>query len=69
MALGMYVKSIEKLKSLEGIDVNIPNGERLDDFFEKARIFKARLDGGIHPFVEPGEWGRWLDGLLEEVRR
>lgn len=69
MALGMYVKSIEKLKSLEGIDVNIPNGERLDDFSEKARIFKARLDGGIHPFVEPGEWARWLDGLLEEVRR
>ena len=67
VAVAMYIQSIRKLQSLESVDVNIPNGESLSDFFEMANKFKARSGGGVHPFVNPGGWSRWLDGLLEEV--
>lgn len=66
-ALAMYIQSIRKLQSLESVDVNIPNGENLSDFFEMANKFKAVSEGGVHPFVSRGGWSRWLEGLLKEV--
>jgi metallo-beta-lactamase class B len=67
LALAVYIQSIRKLQNLESVDVNIPNGESLSDFFKMAKKFEARSDGEVHPFVNPGGWSRWLDGLLEEA--
>jgi metallo-beta-lactamase class B len=67
VALATYIQSIRKLQSLESIDVNIPNGENLSDFFGMVKKFKAVSEDGVHPFVDPGGWSRWLEGLLEEA--
>ena len=60
----LYINSVRKLMQLEGIEVNIPNHPESADVFERYEILQNRLDGDLHPFVDPESWAAWLDLLL-----
>lgn len=71
----MYLGSVARLKAMSGIQVNIGNHPTMGDIFQRAGRLASRRPGDPHPFVDPGAFTSWLDGLevngrakLEEER-
>lgn len=63
-----YIDSIERIKRLEGIEVNIPNHAGSGEVFERRKALAAREAGDAHPFVDPAAFQGWLAQLLENAR-
>lgn len=64
-----YVASLERIKRIEGIDVNIPNHASSGEVFERAKALTARQPGEAHPFVDPSAFQTWLDQLIANGRK
>ena len=65
----MFLRTIDKLRAMEGVEVHIPPHPFLNDEFEKAAKLKARKPGDRHPFVEPREFQEFLENLAERGRQ
>ena len=60
----MFLRSLEKLQAMDGVEVHIPPHPFLNDEFEKAKKLKARKAGEPHPFVDPEEFQAFLESLV-----
>ena len=59
----MYLDSIAFLRSLDGVEVNIPNREGSGAVFERLEALSTREKDEPHPFVDPEGWTKWLEEL------
>jgi len=60
----MYIDSVNFLKGMGEIEVNIPNHANSGDIFDRYAMLQEREDGDPHPFVDPESFQAWLDQLL-----
>ncbi len=67
--INAYIESIERVRGISGIEVNIVNHPFLWDVFGRAERLANRAPGDPHPFVAPEEIQEWLDGLSEQAHR
>lgn len=56
----MYLRSIDRIMKLKGIQVNISNHPGPGKIFERAALLSQYNNAGAHPFVAPGEFQSWL---------
>jgi metallo-beta-lactamase class B len=63
-----YIRSVERLLSLEGLEVNIPNHPMMGGFQSRAAQLDARRPGDTHPLVAPHDLRAWLERLLTLAR-
>jgi metallo-beta-lactamase class B len=59
----MFVSSMERVKALPGIEVNVPNHPAMGTVFEREEKLKARKPGEPHPFVDSAAFYKWIDQL------
>ena len=59
-----YIDSVQRIKRLRDIEVNIPNHPGAGDVFERYRQLQEREEGEPHPFVDQQGFYGWLDELL-----
>lgn len=59
-----YIKSVERLQKMRGVEVNIPNHESTAGVFARNERLKNRKEGEPHPFVDPDTYYAWLEELL-----
>ncbi len=59
----MYIKSVDRIMSMKGIDVNITNHPGPGKIFERAKLLAQRKPGEQHPFVDPQQFQSWLVDL------
>lgn len=59
----MYLNSVNRIRQLPGIEVNISNHPGSGDIFERGRKLAARKPGDPHPFVDPATFQKWLKEL------
>lgn len=64
----IYIDSIERIKAMDGIAVNIPNHAGSGEVFERRDALAARKTGEAHSFVDPAAFQLWLDQLLVNAR-
>jgi metallo-beta-lactamase class B len=64
-----YTDSLERIKGMQGIEVNISNHASSGDVFERAKALDARQPGQAHPFVDPAAFQDWLEQLLSNGRK
>ena len=67
--INAYIGSIERVRSIPGIEVNIANHPFLWDVFGRAEQLESRASGDPHPFVAPAEIQDWLSGLSEQAHQ
>lgn len=60
-----YVKSLERIKTFDHIQVNIPNHASSGDVFERAKALQNRKPGEPHPFVDPAAFQSWIGALID----
>ena len=59
----MYLRSVDRIMQMHGIQVNITNHPAPGKIFEKAKLLSERKRGDRNPFVAPEEFQVWLIGL------
>jgi metallo-beta-lactamase class B len=59
----MYLKSVDRIMRMKGIQVNISNHPGPGKIFEREDKLKTRVYPAAHPFVAPEEFQSWLTGL------
>jgi metallo-beta-lactamase class B len=59
----MYLKSVDHIMQMKGIQVNISNHPGPGKIFEREQILRTRVYPAQHPFVAPEEFQSWLAGL------
>jgi metallo-beta-lactamase class B len=60
----LFVKSMERVKAMPGIEVNLANHPTMCGAFERAEKLKTRKAGDPHPFVDPDGFYAFIDKLL-----
>lgn len=60
----MYLDSVNRIKTIPGIAVNIPNHAESGEVFERNALLQQRQPGDPHPFVDADGFQAWLDELL-----
>lgn len=60
----LYIDSVQRIKRLPMIEVNIPNHPDSGDVFARLERLRQRQEGDPHPFVDPDGFQAWLDELL-----
>ncbi len=63
----MYLESVERIREMEGIEVNITNHPGPARIFERQALLTAREPGTPHPFVAPDDFAEWMRGLQENA--
>ena len=56
-----FISDMERIKNVEGIDVQINNHAFIDDVFEKKVLLDTRKPGEPHPFVGAEAFDAWVD--------
>jgi metallo-beta-lactamase class B len=59
----MYLASVDRLRALEGIEVNVTNHPSMGRIFERATLLVEREPGAPHPFVDANGFRDWLADL------
>lgn len=59
----MYLKSVNRILVMKGIDVNISNHPGSGKIFERAKLLARRKPGELHPFIAPEQFQTWLAEL------
>jgi metallo-beta-lactamase class B len=59
----MYIRSVDRLQKMKGIQVNITNHPAMGKIFERAALLKKRKPNEINPFVAPIDFQNWLKEL------
>jgi metallo-beta-lactamase class B len=60
----MYIDTVKRLQTIEGIEVNVSNHASAGDIFGRNRQLMLRRPSQPHPFVDPEGFTSWLDELL-----
>lgn len=60
----MYIDSVNRIKTIPNIEVNIPNHEGSGEVFARYEQLQQRKSGDPHSFVDPDGFKAWLDELL-----
>ncbi len=60
----LFVKSMERVKAMPGIEVNFANHPTMAQAFERGERLKARKPGDPHPYVDPDGFYAWIEQLL-----
>jgi metallo-beta-lactamase class B len=63
-----YINSLERIRQLEGIEVNVPNHAGSGKVFERAQMLATRKAGQPHSFVDPAAFYSWIDQLILKGR-
>lgn len=63
-----FLHSIDRIRRMPTIEVNVANHETMGRIFERAERMKTRKEGDPHPFVDPKGFYGWLDALRNEAR-
>ncbi len=66
--LRMYLDSVDRLSSIPGVEVNVPNHPAAGDVFARYEMLRERRDGDPHPFVDPESWTAWLELLRRDAQ-
>lgn len=56
-----FISDMERIKNIEGIDVQINNHAFIDDVFDKKVLLDSRKPGDPHPFVGAEAFDAWVD--------
>jgi len=56
-----FITDMERIKTIEGIDVQVNNHAFIDDVFEKKVLLDQRQPGDPHPFVGADAFDAWVD--------
>ena len=56
-----FISDMERIKTIEGIDVQLNNHAFIDDVFEKKVLLDQRRAGDPHPFVGAEAFDAWVD--------
>jgi metallo-beta-lactamase class B len=59
----LYLRSVDRMMQLPGIQVNISNHPAPGKIFEKEKLLLVRKPGEPNPFVAPEEFRAWLTEL------
>lgn len=59
-----YVKSLERIKGFDDIQVNVSNHASSGDVFARAKALQNRKRGEPHPFVDPAAFQSWIATLI-----
>jgi metallo-beta-lactamase class B len=65
----MYLKSVRRVQTFDGIDVSLPNHAMMANVFERAETLAEREDGEPHPFVAPDEVQAYWVELIENAEQ
>lgn len=65
----MYLASVDRIRGMEGIEVNVPNHASMGRVFERARELDKRKPGDPHPFVDAEGFASWLVELEENAQK
>ena len=63
-----YLKSLDKLEKLKGIEIVLSNHPDMNQTFEKQKL-KKENSSNINPFVNPGEWKSFIQELRKKYDR
>ena len=63
----MYLNSVDRIRAMDGIEVNITNHENAGRIFARADRLATRGPGDPHPFVDPEGFYAWLDTLEDNA--
>lgn len=64
-----FIDGLERAKTIEDIEVRLSNHPFIDNFFARAQQLTRRGADDPHPFVDPGEFYEWADGVIESTRQ
>ncbi len=64
----MYLDSVRRIQTMEGIEVNVTNHAAMGKVFERAEVLGTRGPEDPHPFVDPAGFAAWLEQLLENAQ-
>jgi metallo-beta-lactamase class B len=56
-----FISDMQRIKQIEGIDVQVNNHAFIDDVFEKKLLLDKRRPGDPHPFVGAEAFDAWVD--------
>ncbi len=65
----MFIASMERIKALPGIEVNVANHPVMAGAFERNEKLKVRKPGDSHPFVDSTAFYAWIDQLIYDGNR
>ena len=69
-AINAFIESIERVRGIPGVEVNVVNHPFLWDVFGRAERLASRSPGEPHPFVTPAaEIHAWLDELSNAAQQ
>lgn len=63
----MYLKSVDRIMAMKGIEVNISNHPGPGKIFERAKLLSQRKPGELHSFVAPEQFQTWLVELKKDA--
>ena len=61
-----YLKSVDRIMNMKGIQVNISNHPGPGKIFEKQTLLIKRKPGDPHPFIAPDEFSGMVSGVKKE---
>lgn len=64
-----YLASVQRIRNLGAIDVNVANHPGNGHIFDRAERLRARKPGERNPFVAPGDFQGWLNQLEAGAQR
>ena len=61
----MYLKSVARMQTIEGLEVSVPNHASMGNVFKRADQLANRKKGEPHPFVAPDDLRAYWVKLIE----
>jgi len=65
----MYLKSVHRIQTFDGLEVNLPNHAMMAGVFERGEQLSERKPGELHPFVAPAELEAYWIELIENAEQ
>jgi metallo-beta-lactamase class B len=65
----LYLKSVDRLLRMEGIQVNITNHPSPGKIFERQKLLELRHKGELNPYVDPIAFRVWLVELRNAAEK
>ena len=63
-----FIADMERIKRIEGIDVQINNHPFIDDLFARQALLNSREEGELHPFVSRENFLAFVDYRISVAR-
>jgi len=60
-----FIDDMERIKAIEGIEVQTNNHAFIDDLFIRQELLSQREPGDVHPFVDAEAFDAWVDRRID----